>query len=202
MPQGATILLAERDLVSTQLLLFILKRAGFEVITANGGAHLLALARQQRVDLILSEVLLPDADGMEICRQLRADWNTRHIPIVLLASHNDPDFRVRGLLAGADDYVSKPFDLNELMVRLNHLIEVYAASVQLCPVTRLPERQVTRAFVTTFCLQPGASHWAFLCLDLHYFRTYNQIYGYTAGDQVLALVAELLREMVFGADGP
>src|SRR5690349_7818469 len=76
MPQGATILLAERDLVSTQLLLFILKRAGFEVITANGGAHLLALARQQRVDLILSEVLLPDADGMEICQQLRADWNT------------------------------------------------------------------------------------------------------------------------------
>jgi PleD family two-component response regulator len=201
MPQGATILLAERDLVSTQLLLFILKRAGFEVITANGGAHLLALAHQRRVDLILSEVLLPDSDGMEICRQLRADWSTRHIPIVLLASHNDPDFRVRGLLAGADDYVSKPFDLNELMVRLNHLIEVYTAGGQLCPVTRLPERQMIRTFITTYCLKPDATPWAFLCLDLHYFRVYNQIYGYTAGDQVLALVGDLLREMVFNEDG-
>src|SRR5215212_2857257 len=114
MAQAPTVLLAEIDNTATQLQSFILERAGFQVITARGGTDLLRLARQRRVDLILSEVLLPDGDGIEICRLLRADWNTRFIPFVLLTSLADAEYRVRGLLAGADDYIAKPFDLSEL----------------------------------------------------------------------------------------
>src|SRR5690348_13739548 len=82
MAQAPTVLLAEMDNTATQLQSFILERAGFQVVTARGGTDLLRLARQRRVDLILSEVLLPDGDGIEICRLLRADWNTRFIPFV------------------------------------------------------------------------------------------------------------------------
>jgi DNA-binding response OmpR family regulator len=197
MGQAATVLLAEADRISTQLLSFILERAGFQVIAAQGGADALRLARQHKVDLILSEVLLPDADGMEVCRQLRADWNTRYIPFVLLTSLGDPEYRVRGLLAGADDYVAKPFDLNELMVRLRRLIETFAACGQVHPLTRLPSSMQIQLYVSQVCLQPDSGPWAYLQIDLNHFRAYNHMYGYEAGNEVLRMTGALLRDIVY-----
>jgi DNA-binding response OmpR family regulator len=202
MAQAATVLLAEADRISTRLLSFILERAGFQVIAAQGGADALRLARQYKVDLILSEVLLPDADGMEVCRQLRADWNTRYIPFVLLTSLGDPEYRVRGLLAGADDYVAKPFDLNELMVRLRRLIETFEACGQVHPLTRLPSSMQIQLYVTQTCLQPDAGPWAYLQIDLNHFRAYNHLYGYEAGNEVLRMTGDLLRDIVYRMYGP
>jgi PleD family two-component response regulator len=196
MAQNATVLLAEMDSTATQLQSFILERAGFQVITAQGGGDLLRLARQRRVDLILSEVLLPDADGIEICRLLRADWSTRFIPFVLLTSLADPEYRVRGLLAGADDYIAKPFDLSELSVRLYRLIETFSVCYQVHALTRLPSNPLIRAYVESVCLRPDSDPWAFLVLDINHFRAYNQLYGFPAGDMVLSQTADLLREVV------
>jgi CheY-like chemotaxis protein len=202
MSHAGTILLAELDRVSTQLLLFLLQRAGFDVVTAAGGEDLVRLAHGRRVDLIVSEVLLPDADGMDICRQLREDWNTRFIPVVLLTAFSDPEYRVRGLLAGADDYITKPFDPNELILRLRRLIETYHVCFQCHPLTRLPSAPLIQAYLTTACLHPQAGPWAFLHVDIHHFRAFNQLYGYEAGDAVLRMTGDLLREVVFAAPGP
>lgn len=198
MPQPATVLLAEMDNTATQLQSFILERAGFQVVAARGGADLLRLARRLRVDLILSEVLLPDADGIEICRLLRADWNTRFIPFVLLTSLADPEYRVRGLLAGADDYIAKPFDLSELSVRLYRLIETFGVCYQVDTLTRLPTPSLIRTYVERTCLRPDSDPWALLQIDVNHFRPYNQLFGFPAGDRVLAMVADLLREVVLG----
>ncbi len=202
MAQAATVLLAEADRISTQLLSFILERAGFQVIAAEGGADVLRLARQYKVDVILSEVLLPDADGMEVCRQLRADWNTRYIPFVLLTSLGDPEYRVRGLLAGADDYVAKPFDLNELMVRLRRLIETFESCGQVHPLTRLPSSMQIQLYVNQVCLSPDPGPWSYLQIDLNHFKAYNRLYGYDAGNAVLRMTGDLLREGVYGTYGP
>jgi diguanylate cyclase (GGDEF)-like protein len=201
MPHAGTILLAELDSVSTQLLLFILQRAGFEVLTAAGGEDLVRQARRRRVDLIVSEVLLPDADGLDVCRQLREDWHTRFIPVVLLTAFSDPEYRVRGLLAGADDYITKPFDSNELVLRLRRLIETYRACFQYHPLTRLPGVTLIQAYLSTVCLHPQAGPWAYLHVDLNHFRAFNQLYGYEAGDAVLRMTGDLLREAVFAAPG-
>lgn len=194
MPQRRTILLAERDRVATQLLRFILESSGLAVITTQGGRNLIEFARTCNVDLILTETALPDHDGMQLCRQLRADWRTRDIPIVLLASYADQESRIRGLLAGADDYISKPADLTELILRLNHWIDVYAGQAQRCPITRLPGHQMTRDYVTALCSRPAAPPWALFCLNLRNFRVYNQIYSHAAGDDLLKMVAGLLRQ--------
>jgi CheY-like chemotaxis protein len=199
MPHAGTILLAELDSVYTQLLLFILERAGFEVLTAAGGEDLVRQARQRRVDLIVSEVLLPDADGLDVCRQLREDWHTRFIPIVLLTAFSDAEYRVGGLLAGADDYITKPFDSNELVLRLRRLIETYRACFQYHPLTRLPGVSLIQAYLSTVCLHPQAGPWAYLHVDLNHFRAFNQLYGYEAGDAVLRMTGDLLREVVFAA---
>ncbi len=201
MPQAGTILLAELDSVSTQLLLFILQRAGFEVLTATGGEDLVRQARRRRVDLIVSEVLLPDADGLDVCRQLREDWHTRFIPVVLLTAFSDAEYRVGGLLAGADDYITKPFDSNELVLRLRRLIETYRACFQYHPLTRLPGVTLIQAYLSTVCLHPQAGPWAYLHVDLNHFRAFNQLYGYEAGDAVLRMTGDLLREVVFAAPG-
>jgi CheY-like chemotaxis protein len=202
MSHAGTILLAELDRVSTQLLLFILQRAGFDVLTAAGGEDLVRLAHRRRVDLIVSEVLLPDADGMDVCRRLREDWHTRFIPYVLLTAFSDPEYRVRGLLAGADDYITKPFDANELILRLRRLIETYRTCFQYNALTRLPGAPLIQAYLTTVCLHPQAGPWAFLHVDIHHFRPFNQLYGYEAGDAVLRLTGDLLREIVAAAPGP
>jgi CheY-like chemotaxis protein len=202
MAHAGTVLLAELDRVSTQLLLFLLQRAGFDVLTAAGGEDLIRLAHSRRVDLIVSEVLLPDADGMDICRQLREDWNTRFIPVVLLTAFSDPEYRVRGLLAGADDYITKPFDPNELILRLRRLIDTYRACFQYHPLTRLPSAPLIQAYLTTACLHPQAGPWAFLHVDIHHFRAFNQLYGYEAGDAVLRMTGDLLRDVVFAVPGP
>jgi CheY-like chemotaxis protein len=189
-------LLAEMDNTATQLQSFILERAGFQVVAARGGADLLRLARRLRVDLILSEVLLPDSDGIEICRLLRADWNTRFIPFVLLTSLADPEYRVRGLLAGADDYIAKPFDLSELSVRLYRLIETFAVCYQVETLTRLPSPSLIRAYIERACLRADSDPWALLQIDVNHFRPFNQLFGFPSGDRVLTMVADLLREVV------
>src|SRR5882762_3815484 len=94
------VLLAEADNISTQLLSFSLQREGFEVIEARGGLDILRLARGSRIDLILSEVLLPDMDGRDVCHQLRTDWNTQRLPIVLVTSLGGAEDRLQGLMAG------------------------------------------------------------------------------------------------------
>jgi PleD family two-component response regulator len=196
MAQKATILFAEMDTISTRLLTFVLQQAGFQALPAQGGADLLRLARQHKVDLILLEVLLPDADGLNIVRQLRADWTTRFIPVAFLTTLIDVDYRVGGLLAGADDYITKPYDLNELMVRLHRLIETFATCFQLQPLTRLPSNPLIREYVTTLAQRAEADPWALLWIDINHFRAYNQLYGYAAGDEVLKMTAELLRTVV------
>src|SRR5436309_14478794 len=118
MTQSKTILLAEENAASTQLLVFNLQRAGFDLIVARTSIDLIHLSQQRRVDLILMAVALPDGDGLAVCRQLRTTWQTRFLPIVMLSSLTDPDFRVAGMLAGADDFLTKPVGVNELTARL------------------------------------------------------------------------------------
>jgi diguanylate cyclase (GGDEF)-like protein len=196
MPARETVLLAEADGISTQLLSFTLQREGFEVIEAQGGIDALRLARERHVDLVLSEVLLPDIDGHELCAQLRADWNTRQIPIVLVTSFAGAEGRIKGLRSGADDYLIKPYDVRELVTRLHRLISIYSGCSQLNPLTKLPGSQALASYIDEVCSCVPQRPWALLHLDLNHFRAFNQNYGFEAGNSALRLVGRLLREEV------
>ena len=120
---AATILIVddERDLVDT--LEFNLQREGFQTRRALTGGAAIQLAAQQPVpDLVLLDLMLPDIPGTEVCRRLRADDRTRSIPVLMLTAKDDEVDRIVGFEIGADDYVTKPFSLRELMLRVRAIL--------------------------------------------------------------------------------
>ncbi|MBQ1889148.1 response regulator [Selenomonas ruminis] len=103
-----------------ELLAFQLEKHGYEVLTAGNGRE--ALAKAHEMDLILLDLMLPEIDGLEVCRMLKADKKTARIPIIMLTAKAEEIDKVLGLELGADDYVVKPFSLRELMARVKAVL--------------------------------------------------------------------------------
>jgi two-component system alkaline phosphatase synthesis response regulator PhoP len=101
-----------------KLVRFNLEREGFQVLTATDGVHCLDIARTKTPDLIVLDVMLPEKDGLEVCRELRKDTATKNIPIIMLSAKAEEFDRILGLEIGADDYVTKPFSPRELVARI------------------------------------------------------------------------------------
>ena len=110
----------ERDLVS--LLDFNLRQAGFETFAANTGEQALGLVRRRVPDLVVLDLMLPDVSGTEVCRQLKGDARTKHVPVLMLTAKGEELDRVVGFEVGADDYVTKPFSVRELVLRVKALL--------------------------------------------------------------------------------
>jgi two-component system phosphate regulon response regulator PhoB len=110
----------ERDLLS--LLDFNLRAAGFETLLATTGEQALSQLRRRVPDVVLLDVMLPDVTGTEICRQIKGDARTRHVPVVMLTAKGEEVDRVVGFELGADDYVTKPFSVRELVLRLKAVL--------------------------------------------------------------------------------
>jgi two-component system, OmpR family, phosphate regulon response regulator PhoB len=110
----------ERDLLS--LLDFNLRAAGLETLLATTGEQALAHLRRRVPDLVLLDVMLPDVSGTELCRQVKSDPRTRHVPVVMLTAKGEEVDRVVGFEIGADDYVTKPFSVRELILRLKAVL--------------------------------------------------------------------------------
>src|SRR5947209_8396538 len=115
MSEPRTILIVEDDRNLAETLVYNLKHEGFETGIARTGLEAIALARTQQPDLLLLDVMLPELDGFEVCRTVRASST---VPIIMLTAKDDEVDRVLGLELGADDYVVKPFSLRELIARI------------------------------------------------------------------------------------
>jgi two-component system, OmpR family, phosphate regulon response regulator PhoB len=109
-----TVLYADDDYDLRDLAAFKLEGAGYRVFTAPDGRTALSLAENGGIDVVLLDVMMPDTDGIEVCRRLRANPATADVPIVLLTAASNPSQIERGYEAGADDYILKPFSVREL----------------------------------------------------------------------------------------
>jgi two-component system phosphate regulon response regulator PhoB len=128
------VLIVEDDADINAALQESLRLAGFDVAGALTGAAGLAEVERRRPDLILLDQMLPDLDGLEVCRLLRAAPRTARVPIIFLTARAGEEARVKGLASGADDYVVKPFSVRELVLRIQALLR-RASSL---PEIRLP----------------------------------------------------------------
>jgi DNA-binding response OmpR family regulator len=117
-----TVLVIDDEPELVKLLDYNLTRAGYTVLTARDGEKGLAAARQHAPDLVLLDVMMPGLDGWEVCKRLRAEPSTASVPLLMLTAKAEEGDRVLGLELGADDYVTKPFGVNELLARVKALL--------------------------------------------------------------------------------
>lgn len=115
--QQPCVLLVEDEGAQREVLTYNLESEGFRVVEAETGDEAMLLVAEEVPDLMVLDWMLPNVSGIEICRRVKADPGTRHIPIIMLSARSDEGDRVRGLETGADDYVVKPYSVVELMAR-------------------------------------------------------------------------------------
>ncbi len=117
-----SILVAEDEGALVTLLRYNLEREGYRVLTAQDGEEALLVAAEEKPDLVLLDWMLPQLSGIEVCRRLRGRQETRNVPIIMLTARGEESDRIRGLDTGADDYLTKPFSMTELLARLRAVL--------------------------------------------------------------------------------
>jgi DNA-binding response OmpR family regulator len=194
--QTATILIVEDDLDVAEMLSAYFQVQGYQTLTANWGADALETAESKTPDIILLDIRLPDFDGFEVAGRLRAGRKTQHIPIIFLTDQRASEHRLQGLEIGGDDYVTKPFDIQELRLRVRNTLQRAQQSGGRNPVTSLPEgaavdQQLERLLST--------KDWGLLLVEIHHLGAFRASYGFVASDDaaraVIIMVQNILHEL-------
>ncbi len=186
------ILIAEDEPHLREVLHMQLELAGFEVIEACDGAVALELAPQVQPDVILLDVMMPRMDGYEALRRLRASYATRFIPVIMLTAKDTRESVLTGFQGGANDYLTKPYDRNELLLRVNNQLNWSRQQREANPLTGLPGNlSINRE--TEQRLSSGEP-FALLQVDIDFFKAYNDHYGYPRGDEAIQTLSRILVE--------
>jgi diguanylate cyclase (GGDEF)-like protein len=189
---GETILVADNEPDILRFVEVNLRLEGFQVVTCLDGQEALDKAFALRPSLVLLDVMMPRLDGFEVCRRLRADVRTSHIPIIFLTAKSMTVDKVLGLTAGADGYVVKPFDPIELVARVTSTMKRAHELRGSSPLTGLPgNHRITAEIAERLARgEPMAVVYA----DLNDFKAYNDRYGFVRGDEVIVMTADVLSD--------
>jgi len=186
------VLIVDDDADIRRFLGLTLRHDGFDVHEAVDAEDALAQARSVDPDVILLDVMMPGIDGYEVCRRLRADPRTQETPVILLTAKGRAEDKIRGLDVGADDYVVKPFDPEELVARVNSVLRRSRALRDVSPLTGLPGNKRIDAELRKLVTET-TDGFAVLYADLDDFKVFNDHYGFMRGDEVLRYTAEVIR---------
>lgn len=192
--RAPTILIGDDDGGFRQLLALMLTNAGFAVLSAEDGSNLVRLAQEGRPDLVLIDLMLPALDGYEVLRQLRNDTRTAHLPMIILTALGSANDFVTGFESGADDYVTKPVQHDELVARIRSHLRRAAQRPVRSPLTGLPGNQLLNAEMRhrQYYHQP----FALLHFDLSAFKVFNDTYGFARGDLAITTLAAALQATI------
>ena len=163
---------------------------GFDVEVVHDGASALRSALASPPDLLLLDVMMPQVDGVEVLRRLRADPSTAALPIVLLTAKSLSADKVVGLTAGADDYIVKPFDTLELLARVQTTLRRTAEARSVSPLTGLPGNH--RIELEIAGRAASSAPYAVCHVDLDEFKSFNDAYGFLRGDRLLLTLSSCL----------
>ncbi len=137
----ATILIVEDNQESIDLLVYFLQPAGYTILTASDGYQAIEMVENHAPDIILLDIMLPGLDGYEVCERLKKNERTFHIPIIMITALKELKDKIRALEAGADDFISKPFDSVELLARVKSLLRLKFYHDELIRKNKELERQ-------------------------------------------------------------
>ncbi len=177
-----------------EILKYHLENAGYRVTLAEGGQEALDKVRRDPPDLVLLDLMMPLVDGNEVCRQLRADFWTSHIPVIMITAKCELEDRLEGLGDGANDYITKPFATAEILARVRNALEWSCSQRQANPLTGLPGNLAIARGIESRLRCGGV--FAFVYADLDSFKAFNDHYGYSRGDSAITLTARVLTSVV------
>ena len=190
--EKATLLIVEDDVDVAEMLSAYLQAQGYEVHTVQWGEDGLRAAQSTLPDLIILDIRLPDIDGFEVARQLREQRKTRHIPILFLTERRERSDRLRGLQLNAEDYITKPFDIQELRLRVRNTLRRVRQGSLTNPVTGLPEGALVDERLQAWLDDPTAALFCVSILNLDHFR---EVYGFVASDDLLRALGLMLHDL-------
>jgi DNA-binding response OmpR family regulator len=189
----STILIVEDDLDIADMLNAYFRVQGYEVRTVNWGEDGVRLCQSEKTDLVILDIRLPDIDGFEVAKRLRSNRKTKEIPIIFLTEKRERADRLKGLQLQADDYVTKPFDIQELRLRVRNALQRSRHGSLTNAVTGLPEGNLVDEALR-LCLEKSSS--VALIVSLKNLSRFHEVYGFVASDDLLRAVAIMIRDAV------
>jgi DNA-binding response OmpR family regulator len=183
------ILIIEDDLDVAEMLNAYFRVQGYEVFTVNWGEDGVRSCQTVHPDLVILDIRLPDIDGYEVARRLRGDRRTAEIPIIFLTEKRDRSDRLQGLEIGADDYITKPFDVQELRLRVRNALKRVSQGSLTNPVTGLPEGALVDEKLSEVIGKDGVALLFVAIENMAYFR---ESYGFVASDDVLRAISLMI----------
>jgi len=180
------ILIIEDDLDVAEMLNAYFRVQGYEVFTVNWGEDGVRACQTVHPDLVILDIRLPDIDGYEVARRLRADRRTSDVPIIFLTEKRERSDRLQGLEIGADDYITKPFDVQELRLRVRNALKRVSQGSLTNPVTGLPEGALVDEKLSEVIGKDGV---AVLFVSIENMDAFREAYGFVASDDVLRAIS-------------
>jgi PleD family two-component response regulator len=188
------ILVVEDDGDISNMLRIYFSGQGYEVQVSPRGGDALTMTRKQLPNLIVLDIMLPDMNGYDVCRELRTTTRTSHIPIIFLTQKDERSDKIQGLELGADDYITKPFDIEELKLRVQNAITAANRQTQIDSKSNLPTGRLIEDHLRT--LMHSKSEWTYIDFKINQFDSFTDVYGFVAGDEVIRFTAVLLGEVL------
>lgn len=196
------ILIVDDDLISRRFLQKAIEDLGYSVVSAENGLQALDIIQKKQIKFVIADWMMPVLDGVELCRKIRLLNDAGYIYFILLTGKDKKEDIVQGLDSGADDYITKPFDREELRVRVMtgiRVLELEKRLEELACIDPLMQIRNRRYFhqamegIHDRACRYSEGYGVIMC-DIDYFKKYNDMYGHIQGDDVLKAVAEALKK--------
>ena len=193
------ILIVEDDLDVAEMLNAYFRVQGYEVFTVNWGEDGVRAAQTVLPDLLILDIRLPDIDGYEVARRVRTDRRTNEIPIIFLTEKRERIDRLQGFEVGADDYITKPFDVQELRLRVRNALKRVSQGSLTNPVSGLPEGPLVEERLSEVIHKSG---WALLHISINHLDSFREAYGFVASDDVLRAISLMIHNTMKETGSP
>jgi len=188
------ILIIEDSELVSGMITDILKSENYDVIVANNGKEGLLKISEEEPDLVLLDVVLPEMNGLEICKCIRTEEGNNLLPIIVLSSHVNEDYKLKALELGADDYIVKPFNPRELVSKVRNTLLRIDRNRYVNPLTGLPgnleiQMEINQRIAT-------GKIFSLIYAYLNNFKAFNDVYGFAYGDRAIKLTADIIYDNV------
>ena len=195
---GHKIFIVEDDVDLAEMLSAYFRVQGYQVAQAVRGEEAVRRINEEVPDVAVLDIRLPDIDGYEVCRRLRQSRRTQNLPVIFLTEKRERDNKLAGLELGAADYITKPFDIQELRLRVRNALRRTRLSTLLNPVTNLPEGVLVRERLEQMLEQP---EWAVVLAGIRGLGKFRDRFGFVAADDVSRAVTLMIANAVQESGG-